>query len=75
MLTGVLRKYAVQLHLIDTPIERSAHREPIPRGGGLSISLLFSLAAVYCYFIGLISAAEFSALGGAFYDWVIGISR
>ena len=74
LLTGVLRKYAVQLHLIDTPIERSAHREPIPRGGGLSISLLFSLAAVYCYFIGLISAAEFSALGGAFTIGLLGLA-
>lgn len=74
MLTGVLRKYAVRLHLIDTPIERSAHREPIPRGGGLSISLLFSLATFYFYFVGLISAAEFLALGGGVLIGLLGLA-
>ena len=74
MLTGVLCKYAVRLNLIATPIERSAHHEPIPTGGGLSISLLFSLATLCCYFVGLISADEFLALSGAFLIGLLGLA-
>ena len=74
MLTGLVRKYAVQLHLIDTPVQRSAHSQPIPRGGGLSISLLFALTTSYCYFSGLIPLFEYLALTAAFAIALLGLA-
>jgi Fuc2NAc and GlcNAc transferase len=74
MLTGAVRKYAVQLNLLDTPVERSAHSKPIPRGGGLSISLLFTLTTTYCYLVGLIPLNEYMALSGAFLIALLGLA-
>lgn len=40
-LTWVLRRYALARCLIDIPNERSSHRIPTPRGGGMAIALAF----------------------------------
>jgi Fuc2NAc and GlcNAc transferase len=40
VLTGLLRRYAVILSLLDYPNSRSSHTEPTPRGGGLAIVLI-----------------------------------
>jgi Fuc2NAc and GlcNAc transferase len=37
VLTGVVRKIALRRNLMDVPNERSSHKVPTPRGGGLSI--------------------------------------
>ena len=42
-LTGLLRRYALATRLIDIPNARSSHIAPTPRGGGLSIVLVFLL--------------------------------
>ena len=51
LLTGVLRRYAVNRRIIDIPNERSSHDRPTPRGGGLSISLAVTSGAVVIGFI------------------------
>jgi Fuc2NAc and GlcNAc transferase len=38
-LTNRVRSYAVRRRIIDVPNERSLHRQPIPRGGGLGFVL------------------------------------
>jgi Fuc2NAc and GlcNAc transferase len=40
LLTGWLRRYALQQSLLDVPNERSSHASPTPRGGGMSITLV-----------------------------------
>ena len=42
-LTGWLRRYALAASLIDIPNARSSHQLPTPRGGGLSIVIVFLL--------------------------------
>lgn len=37
-LTGQIRRYAITRRVIDVPNERSSHRVPTPRGGGLAIA-------------------------------------
>jgi Fuc2NAc and GlcNAc transferase len=41
VLTGLLRRYALAYRLIDIPNARSSHNSPTPRGGGLSIVIVF----------------------------------
>jgi Fuc2NAc and GlcNAc transferase len=36
-LTGLVRRYALARSVVDVPNERSSHRAPTPRGGGLAI--------------------------------------
>ncbi len=43
LLTGLLRSYALANRLIDIPNARSSHNSPTPRGGGLSIVIVFLL--------------------------------
>lgn len=40
LLTGAVRRYALRSDLLDVPNERSLHRTPTPRGGGLAIALV-----------------------------------
>ena len=47
LLTGILRKYALSRSLLDIPNERSSHSVPTPRGGGVSIVLVFILSLPY----------------------------
>lgn len=42
-LTGLLRRYALATSLLDMPNARSSHNSPTPRGGGLSIVMVFLL--------------------------------
>lgn len=41
LITGAVRRYALARQIIDYPNARSAHKNPTPRGGGLSIVLSF----------------------------------
>ena len=36
-LTGLVRRYALRAQLLDVPNERSLHRTPTPRGGGIAV--------------------------------------
>lgn len=49
LLTAGIRKYALKLSLLDIPNHRSAHRLPIPRGGGVAIAFSFLLAVLLLY--------------------------
>ena len=40
ILTGAVRAYALRSSLLDVPNERSLHRTPTPRGGGIAIVLV-----------------------------------
>src|SRR3569832_501787 len=40
LLTAVIRRYANR-SLLDVPNERSSHKKPTPRGGGLAIGIVF----------------------------------
>src|SRR5437868_1610837 len=40
LLTDAARRYALARNVMDMPNERSAHRTPMPRGGGVSIVLV-----------------------------------
>lgn len=54
MTTGILRKYSLRNSILDIPNERSAHSLPMPRGGGLSISLAVLLSAVFLFYLQLL---------------------
>ncbi len=41
LLTELIRRYTLKKNLLDTPNERSSHSVPTPRGGGLSIVVIF----------------------------------
>lgn len=41
LLTGAMRRYALASQLIDRPNERSSHKVPTPRGGGVAIVVTF----------------------------------
>lgn len=45
ILTGLLRRYALRVRLLDIPNPRSSHTIPTPRGGGLAVVLIFVVGA------------------------------
>jgi len=76
LLTRVILVYATRRCLIDVPNERSSHSFPTPRGGGLSIvlvflaglTILFSLSSFeFVYFISLVGGGLLVA-GVGFWD-------
>ena len=44
VLTELIRRYTLNKNLIDIPNERSSHTIPTPRGGGLSIVIIFLIS-------------------------------
>ena len=40
-LTGLARRYALAIGMLDVPRARSSHVRPVPRGGGVAIALAF----------------------------------
>jgi Fuc2NAc and GlcNAc transferase len=63
-LTGALRRYAIRRSVIDIPNERSSHVVPTPRGGGLSVAVVFTLCLVLMFLSGQIEKELLIALGG-----------
>ncbi len=43
ILTGIIRRYALTVNLLDIPNQRSSHTLPTPRGGGLAIVIVFMI--------------------------------
>ena len=62
VLTELIRRYTLNKNLIDIPNERSSHTIPTPRGGGLSIVVVFLISIS---FITPLSADIYYALLGA----------
>ena len=60
-LTGMVRYYALQHKVIDTPNDRSSHTVPTPRGGGVAFVLLFLASTLYLAYSGAV--AFWPALG------------
>ncbi len=64
-LTGLLRRYALSVSLLDIPNDRSSHTLPTPRGGGVAIVVVFLLGIILLLKLGLLSTATTLALLGA----------
>lgn len=73
ILTELIRRYTLKKNLIDTPNVRSSHTVPTPRGGGLSIVIIYSVAISFVdslpddIFIALIGSGVVIAIIG-FWD-------
>ena len=67
LLTGLVRRHALRAGILDVPNERSSHRVPTPRGGGLAIFVTVSLGAVALWLGSLIEdeVAWAMLLGGS----------
>jgi len=63
-LTRLAIAYAARRRLLDVPNERSSHDVPTPRGGGLSIVIVFLVGTVFLWFRSLISLEDVAALFG-----------
>lgn len=59
ILTGFVRNYAFKKAIVDVPNDRSSHKTPTPRGGGLAIVAVFIVALVIMYANGLVSESFF----------------
>lgn len=60
LFTWVIKQYAIKKSIIDIPNERSSHKTPTPRGGGLAIVLAFYIGLFW--FQNYISSNLFLAL-------------
>ncbi|MEI6146392.1 MAG: glycosyltransferase family 4 protein [Methylococcales bacterium] len=65
LLTGWLRRYALAASLIDIPNARSSHKLPTPRGGGLSIVIVFLLGLLALFAFDLVETLVLWALLGS----------
>ena len=65
LLTGLLRRYALASRLIDIPNARSSHQIPTPRGGGLSIVIVFLLGLSALSWQGAVTQTTLWAILGA----------
>ena len=65
ILTGYLKRYAVNSQLLDIPNARSSHSTPTPRGGGVSIVLVFLLGLPALLYLSVISLDVMWAFIGA----------
>ena len=65
VLTGFLRRYAVAKSLMDIPSARSSHTVSTPRGGGLSIVIVFLLGLPVVSGMGLLAPEAMWAILGA----------
>jgi Fuc2NAc and GlcNAc transferase len=64
-LTGWLRRYALAASLIDIPNARSSHQLPTPRGGGLSMVIVFLLGLLSLFCLDLVTVSALWAFLGA----------
>lgn len=65
VLTGLLRRYALATRLLDMPNARSSHNSPTPRGGGLSIVMVFLLGLPVLSWMGVLNTEAMRAIFGA----------
>lgn len=65
VLTGALRRYALQRGVVDVPNDRSSHTSPTPRGGGVAIAVPFLAILLVAVLTGSFAPAGGLALVGA----------
>jgi len=63
-ITGLVRAYALRRAVIDVPNERSSHSTPTPRGGGLSVAVVFFALVGVLGWWGVVSGPVVQALIG-----------
>lgn len=73
-LTSVVIFFANKLQLIDVPISRSAHKQPTPAGGGISLVLTYLIAIIYLSSTGELSFSMLSALLAALPVAIVGLT-
>jgi Fuc2NAc and GlcNAc transferase len=61
-LTLFVRLYSLKFNVLDTPVARSSHSVPTPRGGGLSIAITFALLLILCVYLNYLDWQYFFAL-------------
>jgi len=71
-LTGLIRGYVLRNKILDIPNERSSHTIPVPRGGGLSIVVIFTFFSFYLDRQHMIPRSLFFALSGGILIAIIG---
>jgi len=65
LLTALVRRYLLRRQVLDIPNRRSSHSVPTPRGGGLSIVVVFLLTVLLFMRRGTISTSlGFALIGG-----------
>jgi UDP-N-acetylmuramyl pentapeptide phosphotransferase/UDP-N-acetylglucosamine-1-phosphate transferase len=62
ILTYFIRNYALRNKIVDIPNERSLHDIPIPKGGGIAITLTWYAGITLLYFTGIIERDLYYAL-------------
>lgn len=72
ILTGLIRRYALNNKVLDIPNQRSSHSMPTPRGGGLAIVLAFAAAAGGLFFDHRLSGAALATLASTLLVAAIG---
>jgi len=60
LLTALIRNYATKQGLIDTPDERTSHETPTPRGGGMSVVILWIVILIFGFLNNQLSPDFFS---------------
>ena len=65
VMTEGIRRYALAKRLMDIPGERSSHKAPTPRGGGMAFVLVFLGALPVLVVSGVLTLPTAMALGGA----------
>lgn len=70
LLTGLVRRYLVRRRVLDIPNGRSSHSVPIPRGGSLSIVVVFLGSVLWFAYRGAISSSLGWALIGGGWRWL-----
>jgi len=78
--TGLLIRFLISWSIVDNPNDRSSHKVPTPRGGGIGILLGLAAALAAAYGLGLpvvalpiLTGALVVAIGGVFDDALRGI--
>lgn len=71
ILTELIRRYTLNKKLIDIPNERSSHTVPTPRGGGLSIIIVFFISTYF--FVPLSNDIFYTLVGAGALIGVIGL--
>ena len=64
LLTGLVRRYALNRRLMDIPNDRSSHVVPTPRGGGLAIAMVVLGTLLFATLRGVVTANVGVALVG-----------
>lgn len=65
LLTGLMRRYALSVQLLDHPNDRSSHSVPTPRGGGIAIVLSFVVLALGLAMVGAAPTGLVTAVLGS----------